>query len=155
MVSGKYSALAGAISREQALANISNNLANVSTTGYKKMLVSFESILKSEQQVGDANGINYNRISLPALGSQPDTTVHLLLLGPRLDLTFSRTLFFTLFTQYNTQYRNLNFNARLQWRYKPVSDLFVVYIDNYLQEGGVWQPYNRAIIVKLTYWLNI
>ncbi len=63
MVSGKYSALAGAISREQALANISNNLANVSTTGYKKMLVSFESILKSEQQVGDANGINYNRIS--------------------------------------------------------------------------------------------
>ena len=62
MVSGKYSALAGAISREQALANISNNLANVSTTGYKKMLVSFESILKSEQQVGDAKGINYNRI---------------------------------------------------------------------------------------------
>ncbi len=63
MVSGKYSALAGAISREQALANISNNLANVSTTGYKKMLVSFESILKSEQQVGDAKGINYNRIN--------------------------------------------------------------------------------------------
>ena len=63
MVSGKYSALAGAISREQALANISNNLANVSTTGYKKMLVSFESILKSEQQVDDAKGMNYNRIN--------------------------------------------------------------------------------------------
>jgi flagellar basal-body rod protein FlgF/flagellar basal-body rod protein FlgG len=42
MVSGKYSALAGAVSREQALANISNNLANVSTSGYKKMLTSFE-----------------------------------------------------------------------------------------------------------------
>ena len=66
MVSGKYSALAGAVSREQSLANISNNLANVSTTGYKKMLVSFESILKSEQQVGDANGINYNRINKSA-----------------------------------------------------------------------------------------
>jgi len=62
MVSGKYSALAGAVSREQSLANIANNLANVSTTGYKKTLVSFESILKSEQQTGDAKGINYNRI---------------------------------------------------------------------------------------------
>jgi len=63
MVSGKYSALAGAVSREQSLANIANNLANVSTTGYKKMLVSFESILKGEQQVGEAQGINYNRIN--------------------------------------------------------------------------------------------
>ncbi len=71
MVSGKYSALAGAISREQALANISNNLANVSTTGYKKMLVSFESILKSEQQVDDANGINYSRINTSVTDFSP------------------------------------------------------------------------------------
>lgn len=63
MVSGKYSALAGAVSREQALANISNNLANVNTSGYKKMLTSFESILKSEKQNTDARGINYNRVS--------------------------------------------------------------------------------------------
>ena len=63
MVSGKYSALAGAISREQALANIANNLANVNTTGFKKMLTSFESILDNEQQKGNANGINYNRVS--------------------------------------------------------------------------------------------
>lgn len=63
MVSGKYSALAGAISREQSIANVANNLANVSTTGYKKTLVSFESILRSKQQVSDAKGINYNRIN--------------------------------------------------------------------------------------------
>ena len=49
--------------REQALANIANNLANVSTSGYKKMLTSFESILRNEKQVTDANGINYNRVS--------------------------------------------------------------------------------------------
>jgi len=36
MVSGKYSALAGAVSREQRLANIATNLANVHTVGYKK-----------------------------------------------------------------------------------------------------------------------
>ena len=62
MVSGKYSALAGAISREQRMANISGNLANINTIGYKKNRVSFESILRGEQQIGDAKGINYNRI---------------------------------------------------------------------------------------------
>lgn len=62
MVSGKYSALAGAISREQAIANLSNNLANISTSGYKKQSVSFESILQGKTQTSTAKGINYNRI---------------------------------------------------------------------------------------------
>lgn len=62
MVSGKYSALAGAISREQAIANLSNNLANVSTSGYKKSNVSFEAILKGETQANATKGVNYNRI---------------------------------------------------------------------------------------------
>lgn len=62
MVSGKYSALAGAVSREQSIANISNNLANISTSGYKKSRVSFESILRGERQTNEAKGINYNRI---------------------------------------------------------------------------------------------
>ena len=62
MVSGKYSALAGAISREQTIANISANLANVNTTGYKRSMVSFESLLRGEQQIATAKGINYDRI---------------------------------------------------------------------------------------------
>lgn len=97
----------------------------------------------------------YNRISLPATPTQADTTINLLLIGPRLDITFTRKIFFTLFTQYNSQFDNLNFNARLQWRYKPVSDLFLVYIDNYQLNESQWQPYNRALILKLTYWLNL
>lgn len=62
MVSGKYSALTGAISREQAIANLSNNLANISTSGYKKSNSSFESVLKEETQTSSARGINYGRI---------------------------------------------------------------------------------------------
>jgi flagellar basal-body rod protein FlgF/flagellar basal-body rod protein FlgG len=62
MVSGKYSALSGAIAREQAIANVSNNLANISSTGYKKSQVSFESLLRGEQQAKQAKGINYSRI---------------------------------------------------------------------------------------------
>lgn len=63
MVSGKYSALAGAISREQAIANISENLANVSTSGYKKASMSFESLLQGAQQKTQSKGINYTRVS--------------------------------------------------------------------------------------------
>ncbi len=62
MVSGKYSALSGAVSREQNLDNISANLANVSTIGYKRSKVSFESILRGAQQIKNARGINYTRI---------------------------------------------------------------------------------------------
>jgi flagellar basal-body rod protein FlgF len=62
MVSGKYSALSGAVAREQNLDNISVNLANVSTTGYKKSRVSFQSILRGAQQIKQAQGINYTRI---------------------------------------------------------------------------------------------
>ena len=62
MASGKYSALAGAISREQRLANISTNLANINTIGYKKSRMSFESLLRGEKQITDAKGINYSRV---------------------------------------------------------------------------------------------
>ena len=62
MVSGKYSALSGAIAREQAIANVSNNLANISSSGYKKSQVSFESLLRGEQQARQAKGINYSRV---------------------------------------------------------------------------------------------
>lgn len=62
MGSGKYSALAGAISREQRLANIATNIANVNTTGYKKSRMSFESLLRGEQQTKHAKGINYSRV---------------------------------------------------------------------------------------------
>lgn len=62
MVSGKYSALSGALAREQAMSNIAANLANVSTTGFKKNRISFESVLNDAKQVTDAGGINYSRI---------------------------------------------------------------------------------------------
>ncbi len=62
MVSGKYSALSGAVAREQAMANIANNLANVSTTGFKRDRISFESMLRGSRQVRQTRGINYSRI---------------------------------------------------------------------------------------------
>lgn len=62
MVSGKYSALSGAVSREQAMANISNNMANINSTGFKKDRISFAALLKGSRQTTAARGINYSKI---------------------------------------------------------------------------------------------
>ena len=67
--------------------------------------------------------VDYNRIRLP----EPYNSTDLWLLGPRLDFTFTKKLFWTTFIQYNSQLDNTNINTRLQWRFKPVSDFFIVY----------------------------
>lgn len=91
----------------------------------------------------------YNNIRLP----EPYKSAEYLLLGPRVDVTFSRSIFLTTFMQFNNQTDNVNLNARLQWRYAPVSDLFVVYQENYLP--GSFASKNRALVLKLSYWLNV
>ncbi|MEM9823178.1 MAG: DUF5916 domain-containing protein [Bacteroidota bacterium] len=92
---------------------------------------------------------NYNYINLP----DPYATASLFLIGPRIDLTFTKNIFLTTFLQFNSQIDNLNINTRFQWRFAPVSDFFLVYTDNYLTEN--FSIRNRAIVAKLTYWLNI
>jgi flagellar basal-body rod protein FlgF len=62
MVSGKYSALSGAVAREQAMGNLAANLANVTTAGFKKDRVSFAAILRGANQSAETRGINYTRI---------------------------------------------------------------------------------------------
>jgi len=92
---------------------------------------------------------SYNDIKLP----QPWDRTKFWLVGPRLDVTMTNKLFFTGFVQYNEQRENLNINTRLQWRYKPASDLFIVYTDNYLPNP--FSVKNRFLVLKLTYWWNI
>ena len=91
---------------------------------------------------------SYNHILLP----EPYTSADLVLVGPKLDITFTEKLFFTTFVQYNNQIDNINVNMRFQWRFAPVSDLFIVYTENAYPTG--WQTKNRGIVVKLSYWFN-
>jgi hypothetical protein len=99
--------------------------------------------------VSIAVSTTYNDIKLP----QPWGRNAFLLVGPRLDVTMTNTLFFTGFMQYNEQLKNMNLNTRFQWRYRPASDLFVVYTDNYLPAPLAIKT--RALVIKLVYWLNI
>lgn len=92
---------------------------------------------------------NYNNIDLP----EPWGKNHFWLIGPRLDVTMTNKLFFTAFAQYNEQQDNVNLNTRFQWRYKPASDLFIVYTDNYVPE--TFGVKNRSLVVKFTYWWNL
>lgn len=93
--------------------------------------------------------VNYNYIKLPA----PYATTSLFLIGPRIDVTFTKSIFLTTFVQYNSQIENININARFQWRFAPVSDFFIVYTDNYTSDN--FSVKNRAIVAKLTYWFNL
>jgi len=105
---------------------------------------------------------NYTGIKLP----QPFNNADLWVIGPRAELAFTKSIFFNLFLQYNNQVNNLNMNARFQWRFKPVSDIFIVYTDNYFATDDIntlvnnrsvqaFQVKNRAIVAKFTYWFNL
>ncbi len=96
-------------------------------------------------------GISYlqNEVSLPGEYGEANFK----LIGPKAEISFRNNIWWTTFLQYNTQVDNFNVNSRLQWRFKPMSDLFIVYTDNYTTE--TFRVKNRGIVVKLTYWLNL
>ncbi|MBL7818421.1 MAG: carbohydrate binding family 9 domain-containing protein [Saprospiraceae bacterium] len=77
----------------------------------------------------------------------------LYLINSKTELSFTKNLIWTTFLQYNTQANNFNVNSRLQWRYKPMSDLFIVFTDNHGTLPFVRK--NRALVLKMNYWFNL
>ena len=106
---------------------------------------------------------SYNKITQPYGASE------LILLRPKIDLSFSKSVFFSTLVQYNNLSNNVSINSRFQWRFKPASDFFVVYTDNYYASdvygndsfgnrylaNSAFKTKNRAIVFKLTYWFNV
>ncbi|TVZ56783.1 carbohydrate binding protein with CBM9 domain [Lutibacter sp. Hel_I_33_5] len=93
--------------------------------------------------------INYDEINLP----KPYPSASIWLIGPKIDLTFNKSLFWSTFIQYSNQRNNFSVNTRLQWRFAPLSDLYIVYNDNYYTD--IFSPRFRTLNLKFTYWLNI
>ena len=91
-----------------------------------------------------------NKIELP----RPYGSNNLILISPKVEWNFSTQLFWTTFMQYNTQQNNFNINSRLQYRFKPMSDFFLVYTDNYFTDP-ILKNKNRALIFKFSYWFNL
>jgi hypothetical protein len=92
-------------------------------------------------------GFQYNLLDLP----QPYCDLSLFNITPRIEIFFNRNFNWTTFIQYNTQADNFNINSRIQWRFRPMSDLFLVYTDNYAVR--IWGSKNRSMVLKVNYWL--
>ncbi|MCK5825194.1 MAG: carbohydrate binding family 9 domain-containing protein [Ichthyobacteriaceae bacterium] len=92
----------------------------------------------------------YDYITLP--NPYPKET-SILYVGPKFEFTFTKNLYWTTDVQVNSQNETLGINSRVQWRYHPLSDLYVIYRDNYYT--GEFTPIRRALFLKATFWLNI
>ncbi|MCX6317974.1 MAG: DUF5916 domain-containing protein [Bacteroidetes bacterium] len=107
-------------------------------------------IFRSQPWLTIEMNAEYYRLRFPGVYGKEN----FFLLAPRVEINFSNNLFWTTFIQYNTQRNNININSRLQWRYKPASDLFLVYTDNYFSDP-LLKNKNRSFVFKLNYWLNL
>ena len=93
--------------------------------------------------------MRYDNIELP----DPYPSAEIWLISPKIEVTFTKSIFWSTLIQYSNQRDNFGINSRLQWRFAPLSDLFLVYNDNYFVDG--FAPKTRSINLKITYWLNI
>ena len=94
--------------------------------------------------------LNYNHLDFPEDYGQAE----IVNMTTRLDITFTRNIFWTSFVQYNTQREIFNVNSRFQWRFAPLSDLFLVYTDSY-DTPGQFRDRVRTLVLKLNYWWTI
>jgi hypothetical protein len=109
--------------------------------------------------------MEWNQIKLPPSDPSVSGLTKLLLVSPKSEISFNRNVHWTTFFQFNTQSNNFNINSRLQWRFRPMSDFFLVYTDNYFADEerdgsrnllySRFDKKNRALVCKLTYWLNL
>ena len=82
----------------------------------------------------------YDKIELP----QPYSNNNIWLVSPRINITFTKSLYWSTLIQYSSLLENLGINSRLQWRFAPLSDLFLVYNDNYFTDSE-FAPRFRSI----------
>ncbi len=94
--------------------------------------------------------LNYNKLHFPQFYGNGE----LFLISSKTEIGFSTNIFWTTYFQYNTQQNNFNINSRFQWRFKPMSDFFIVYTDNYFANPFL-KDRTRALIFKLNYWFNL
>tara|TARA_B100001250_G_scaffold150095_1_gene128650 strand:- start:671 stop:2878 length:2208 start_codon:yes stop_codon:yes gene_type:complete len=119
---------------------------------YTGMKYSIENTLNWRIQpfMNTSLSLNYDHIDL----GDDFSSENLWLIRPKIDFTFTKNIFWTSYVQFSSQSENLGINSRFQWRFAPLSDLYIVYNDNYFTNNSL-APRLRSLNLKLTYWLNI
>lgn len=98
-------------------------------------------------------GYQWNKLDFPDVYGSEIITAFL----GKLEIGFNRNLLWTTLFQYIDQSEFMGINSRLQWRFAPMSDVYLVFIDNYDVYNGIAsmrdvQTNNRALILKVNYW---
>ncbi|WP_108422828.1 DUF5916 domain-containing protein [Flagellimonas amoyensis] len=127
--------------------NLTTRLGRYFANGYRTNL-NAELGYRFQPYVSLGAVLSYNNLDLPA----PWYTTDFWLVGTEADITFTNKLFWSTLLQYNEQNNYFGINSRLQWRYAPASDLFLVFNNNEQLsplEGNLW-----SLTLKFTYWFN-
>lgn len=69
------------------------------------------------------------------------------------EVAFHKNLNWTSLIQYNTQMDNMNINSMVQWRFRPMSDFFIVVKEDF--EAGSFKNKRFLVNFKIRYWLNL
>ena len=93
--------------------------------------------------------VSYSHIEL----EEPWGTNGFWLLGVKSNFTFTRNIFYSNLYQYNEQQKLWNFNSRFQWRYKPASDIFLVF--NSSDTRMLTPNRNWNLTLKINFWINL
>ncbi len=93
--------------------------------------------------------VQYDDIRLP----EPHNSGTLRYLGPTLNFTFTKSIFWNTDIQYSTQSETFYMVSKVQWRYAPLSDMFLTYTDSYNIEPMT--NIGRGIYFKISYWFDI
>ena len=92
--------------------------------------------------------IEFNRITFP------ETEFDANVVGGRIGYSFSTTLFTKLFAQWSTDRDILAANFLVNYIYRPGSDFYLVFNQNYdTRDGGV-ELLDWTVVGKMTYWWN-
>ena len=92
--------------------------------------------------------IEFNRITLP------DEEFDANAFGGRVSYSFSTTLFMKLFTQWSTDRDVLSANFLVNYIYRPGSDFYLVFDQNYDTRDGGIKLLGWTVVGKMTYWWN-
>ncbi len=92
--------------------------------------------------------IEFNRITLS------ETAFNANVFGGRIGYSFSTTLFTKLFAQWSTDRDTISTNFLLNYIYRPGSDFYLVFNQNYNTADGGVELGDWTVVGKLTYWWN-
>ncbi len=152
----RYRALSGEVSYDSDGRKALSYGVSARTGGfYNGRLTSFEVNANYRIQPWGNFSIGYqwNDLEFPDPFGQSKITA----LVSNIEIGFSKNLLWTTLFQYVDQSDFVGLNSRLQWRFSPMSDLFIVYVDNYdivnsIPSDRSLQTNNRALILKVNYW---